>query len=126
MVVIACCSADVDGTDCGAGDDGEAAIPRLGDEGVGGVEVFVDFAAFHEADDVEAFSEEWVELEELALVASLEEKGAAEREALEVGDVGRCAEAGAAGGDDEDRVLGADGEVGSDSAFGEGEGVVIF
>jgi hypothetical protein len=142
MVIIACCSADVDGTDCGAGDDGEAAIPRLGDEGVGGVEVFVDFAAFHEADDVEAFSEEWVELEELALVASLEEivliaeelvfavgaemKGAAEREALEVGDVGRCAEAGAAGGDDEDRILGADGEVGSDSAFGEGEGVVIF
>jgi hypothetical protein len=142
MVVVAGSSADIDGSDCGAGDDGEAAIPGLGDEGVRGVEVLVDFAALHEADDVETFSEEWVELEELALVAGLEEivliaeelvfavgaetEGAAEREALEVGDVGRCAEAGAAGGDDEDRVLGVEGEVGSDSAFGEGEGVVTF
>jgi hypothetical protein len=142
MVVVAGGSADVDGSDCGAGDDGEAAIPGQGDEGASGVEVLVDFAAFHEGYGVEAFSEEWVELEEPALVAALEEivliaeelvfavgaetEGAAEREALQVGDLGRCSEAGATGRDDEDRVLGADGEVGSDSAFGEGEGVVTF
>src|SRR6201999_1320486 len=103
MVVVTRGSADVDGADGGAGDDGEAAVPGFGDEGVGGVEVVVDFAAFHEADDVEAFADEWVELEETALVAALEEpeliaeefvfaigaemKWASEREALEVGDL---------------------------------------
>jgi hypothetical protein len=118
------------GADCGAGDDGGAGIPGFGEESVGGVEVVLDFAAFHEAHDVEAFAEEWVELEEPALVAALEEpelvaeelvfavgaemEWAAEGEALQVDDLGRRAEAGASGGGDEDRVLDVEREEGCD------------
>lgn len=142
MVVVACGAADVDGADGGAGDDGDAPIPGFGEEGVGGVEVVVDFAAFHEADDVEAFADEWIELEEPALVASLEEpvlvaeklvfavgaemEWAAEGEALEVCDVGWRAEAGATRGGDEDGVVDAEGEVGCDGGLGEGEGLVAL
>ncbi len=73
MVDVSGGTADVDGAERGAGDDGEAAVPGFGFEDVDGVEVLVDFAALHEGDGVEAFAEEWVEAEEFALVAALEE-----------------------------------------------------